>query len=630
MFFKNKNRIPKNKFVDSIIMPEEKESMFKDVSMKQLGRAVLVSKVALVLILGSFVLPLSAFEAHVVNVTAVIENRVSCDALSIGYWRNHEGCDQGNGYSDWTTEVSVLSAGEFSGVFGTYSGQQICENLWIPNCPSGNGVDSKLCKAKAMALGDELNIVSGRLDLDALIAGADDGDQAFDDLGLSYGSTVRVALEVIEMVLSNPNSSTGDLTSAAYVAERIYAFYEDENPIYPACIFEGYGQGGVGEPFTSGITVSIEPPDGVTTAINGNVVLNEILHNPEGFDDGNGLKGEWVELYNNEDFPVDVNNWYIEPFSAPGNSQVISLANTMEGGTIIDGKGWMVVFMDGEVLNNFGETISLYNLAGELKDEVHVGPAFGADLMGSTPGTENTFVELSATSTATSTPVSEDPESPLDLEGKSTARIPDGTGEWIDPIPTPGGPNKLEKPNNAVIEPVTGGSGVNNVTASVVDVITKIVKKNKNTTSSEAITELSEGSNDASVASEPEGGLFAKAMNNLIGGGGAGESNETLPASDEPGSATSTSLDVEIKEEEVLIQEPAAETPPSSSLNSEESEILSEEPGAGVVTETPEGGVEPDLTEQDSTSTGEPSSTETPADADAPEDEAAGDGNLAE
>jgi hypothetical protein len=30
-------------------------------------------------------------------------------------------------------------------------------------------------------------------------------------------------------------------------------------------------------------------------------------------------------------------------------------------------------------------------------------------------------------------------------EGKSFARIPDGTGNWVDPIPTPGGPNRLEE-----------------------------------------------------------------------------------------------------------------------------------------------------------------------------------------
>lgn len=244
------------KFVDSIQMPKRKtKSNVKpagEVKQEMAAvrgfnfsrtvrhgiRALFASKVALVLILVGFVIPLSAFEAHVVNVTATIERRPSsCDALSIGYWRNHEGCTRGgNGSSTWTSEVNALSA-SFSSVFATYTGEEICGNLWVPDCPSGNSVPAKLCKAKAMALADELNTVASRLDLNALIAGADNGSSAFDNLGLTSQSTVGQALTAVEAVIANPSATAAQLTDAATVAERIYAFYEDENPTRPACVY---------------------------------------------------------------------------------------------------------------------------------------------------------------------------------------------------------------------------------------------------------------------------------------------------------------------------------------------------------------------------------------------------------
>ncbi len=250
----------KSKYIDCIIMRKptldksiasRSQSAHNRPSVKAASRAFpaltvrrainffLVSKLSLVLILAAFVLPLSAFEAHVINVTATIERPPNqCDALSVGYWRNHEGCTQGgNGSTIWASQVSALSSSLFSGVFASTTGSQMCFNLWIPNCPSGNSVASKLCKAKAMTLGDELNLVSGRLDLAALLAGADNGSSAFLNLGLNSNSTIQEALTVIEAILANPGSTVLQLTNAAAVAERIYAFYEDENPQKPACIY---------------------------------------------------------------------------------------------------------------------------------------------------------------------------------------------------------------------------------------------------------------------------------------------------------------------------------------------------------------------------------------------------------
>ena len=196
----------------------------------------MVSKLALAAVLVVFVVPLAAFEAHVINVTAVIERPpTQCDALSIGYWRNHEGCNQGEGESVWTDEIHTMTE-NFSGLFYSTTGEEICQDLWIPNCPSGNNIPAKRCRATAMALADELNLVSGRLQLEALIAGADNGNSAFDNLGLDYNSTVREALTIVEMVIAGVYNAS--LTDAAYVAERIYSFYKDENVNAPYCVMD--------------------------------------------------------------------------------------------------------------------------------------------------------------------------------------------------------------------------------------------------------------------------------------------------------------------------------------------------------------------------------------------------------
>lgn len=170
------------------------------------------------------------------------------------------------------------------------------------------------------------------------------------------------------------------------------------------------------------------------------VVLNEILPNPEGFDTQDGLAGEWVELYNLGGSEVDLAGWYIKDGSTSGNTQIISLLNTHTGETVIgpngSGSEWLVVFMDAAVLNNMGDTVFLFDNEDSPKDN----HAFGSSTNDTDDDTNTTEGEGN-----------EEPPSGTETagnEGKSIARIPDGTGAWVDPIPTPGGPNRLE----AVIE----------------------------------------------------------------------------------------------------------------------------------------------------------------------------------
>lgn len=212
-------------------------------------KILFATKVGVVLMVLMIAVPMTAFEAHVVNVTAKIERRPGkeCPALSIGYWRNHEGCTNGGGGSSiWETQVQALSA-TFSGAFASTTGSQMCGNLWIPNCPGGNTYESKLCKARAQTLGNELNVVSERLDLTAVIAGAYDGSSAFTNLGITGNTTVSQAISVAESIIANPSSTFAQLTDAAYIQARIYNFYEDENPEAPMCIYT-WAAGGIGAP----------------------------------------------------------------------------------------------------------------------------------------------------------------------------------------------------------------------------------------------------------------------------------------------------------------------------------------------------------------------------------------------
>ena len=65
---------------------------------------------------------------------------------------------------------------------------------------------------------------------------------------------------------------------------------------------------------------------------------------------------------------------------------------------------------------------------------------------------------------------------------KSYARIPDGTGSWVDPIPTPGEPNKMEE----IMPEISGGGSADisiaTTTTTTIDLISSTTPEIATTT----------------------------------------------------------------------------------------------------------------------------------------------------
>jgi uncharacterized repeat protein (TIGR01451 family) len=143
------------------------------------------------------------------------------------------------------------------------------------------------------------------------------------------------------------------------------------------------------------------------------IVINEFLPNPVGKDNKPKPNGEWVELYNKGASDVDVAGWVLYDEN-DANELPITSSNTNTGSTIVAAGGFLVVYRNGDsdfaLDNTGGDTVRLYD--GAIGD--------GANLIDSHTYTINAS------------------------EGKSFARIPDGSNDWVDPIPTPGEPNVMD------------------------------------------------------------------------------------------------------------------------------------------------------------------------------------------
>jgi hypothetical protein len=174
------------------------------------------------------------------------------------------------------------------------------------------------------------------------------------------------------------------------------------------------------------------------------VVLNEFLPNPINNESClYGPDGEWVELYNtNNERSYDVEGWTLTDYS--GNQLVISDCYTNTGDTIVPPLGFLVVYRktgpnctSNFSLNNDGDTVNLYtgNPAGAVLIDTYAYSLSDYCELDPTPGDENSDTRSGDCSGKIP-------------ENKSYARIPDGVGDWVDPVPTPGAPNRADENEN--------------------------------------------------------------------------------------------------------------------------------------------------------------------------------------
>jgi len=154
------------------------------------------------------------------------------------------------------------------------------------------------------------------------------------------------------------------------------------------------------------------------------IVINEFLPNPVGPDHAEKPNGEWVELYNKGEVPVHLKDWFLMDLQR----KELPIPDST-----IPPKGFLVVYLNGKHspgwLNNKGEdVVSLWapkNSKISLKKRCL-----------------NSYCLIDAHAYRGKVP-----------EGKSFARIPDGSKNWYDPIPTPGGPNQLSEEEKKSLQP---------------------------------------------------------------------------------------------------------------------------------------------------------------------------------
>lgn len=270
------------------------------------------------------------------------------------------------------------------------------------------------------------------------------------------------------------------------------------------------------------------------------VVINEFLPNPVGFDNAPMPEGEWVELYNNKGEDVDVAGWWL--YDAYDSHELpITTANTNTGGTMIRSGGFLVVYRNGDTdfaLNNVdGDTVRLFN--GEI-------------------GSGGVLIDSYSYSIDA-------------LEGKSFARVPDGSNNWVDPLPTPGEPNVSDN-GDLVFGTALPEEGEELTDAPVIEETIleetqneQIIEENGN--AEETLAEENQPVPENELAPEAVQEIIDEIINEFVSGSQGAEADDgSLSGQDEPQQEEDSAV---IEQDEISLAE--EQTQADSEITAEES-----------------------------------------------------------
>jgi len=275
------------------------------------------------------------------------------------------------------------------------------------------------------------------------------------------------------------------------------------------------------------------------------VVMNEFLPNPDdkahgldyGSDSSDKPNGEWIELYNNSEIPHDVGGWSFK--DEADNEVIISAANTDSSSTVVPANGWLVVYLEQAFLNNTGDTFRLKDTDHKVVDEYTYD---GSD-----------YCEQEPSPNATNT-MAVDGDCDSVPPNKSYARIPDGIGAWVDPIPTPGAENSLDQPTE-MMKLVSEEEKENVAKASSTAFTTATTSESETASSTESAGEAEdkETSSSSSSSSDSNPDESATSSDGSVAGTSTATTTQstatsTATTSDDEITDTASSSDKEIDE----------------------------------------------------------------------------------
>jgi hypothetical protein len=335
--------------------------------------------------------------------------------LDLSGWEVQSATGNDTGDYSWSTEAAfepgvTLAPGDWLlvGAINVVGADVVAENLDLPNGDHGDGVRIVDCAGFVA---------------DTVVYGSDNLDLLVDDSGSTATSLASDPPE---------NTSLQRVSDGQDTDQSGVDFALQESP-------------------TPGVTNPVIEVDPCVPS-QGTVVINELMSNPDGTDDGL----EWFELYNRSDVAVSLSGWWLAAATQPDGLATHEV--DFGAGTSIPPKGFFVVGGEqtdfSDLVKTFslpngstGDALRLYDCEGNAVDTV----VYGDDNADGMPDDEGSVPADAYV----------DPD-----ENQVAARVEDGVDndaadDWfVDPTPTPGATN-YQEPIVDTGDDTPGGKGCN-------------------------------------------------------------------------------------------------------------------------------------------------------------------------